>query len=142
MAREVRHLIGVAAGLVALPLVYYLSEAGARAVRAAYTAFAPGPTGLGYFAGVAAIVTVLAGWQSLSPLAALACGVPLAAAGALFVLDLDYALRLAATLPQVGALPGEPEGTLSGVSGLYAFIGCVLVLSALLPGRMRTALSG
>ncbi|MEU0571896.1 hypothetical protein ABZ297_41755, partial [Nonomuraea sp. NPDC005983] len=76
-----RHLIGVAAGLAALPAVYYLTESGARALRTAYTAFGPGPAGLGYLAAVAAIVTLLCG---LSPPAALACGVPLLAAGGLF----------------------------------------------------------
>ncbi|WP_214316603.1 hypothetical protein [Nonomuraea sediminis] len=133
-----RHLIGTAAGLVALPLVYYLTEAGARALRVAYTAFDPGTAGLACLAGAAAIVTVV----SLSPVAALACGLPLAMAGALFTLVPDYAAGLAARLPQVGALPGEPAGTLAGVGGLYGVIGFVLVFSALLPGRLRTILGG
>jgi hypothetical protein len=139
VTREVRHLIGAAAGLAALPVVYYLTEAGARALRAAYTAFAPGAAGLGYLMAVAAVVLLLAAW---SPAAALACGLPLAAVGGLFALDLDAAVALAGRLPWFGSLGAEPPGTLAGVTGLYAVIGLALAMSALLPRRTRSILGG
>ncbi|MEV0347472.1 hypothetical protein AB0H88_17045 [Nonomuraea sp. NPDC050680] len=150
MSPQVRHLIGAVAGSAALPLVYYLTEAGARALRAAYAAFRPAPAGLGYLTAVAAIVVLLAAWSWLSPLAALACGLPLTAAAALFALDLDVALDLAGRLPSfavptgqpVGTLAGEPPGALAGVTGLYAVIGVLLVLSALLRRRRRSILGG
>ncbi|MCA2223791.1 hypothetical protein [Nonomuraea aurantiaca] len=156
MSPQVRHLIGAVAGSAALPLVYYLTEAGARALRAAYAAFRPAPAGLGYLTAVAAIVALLAAWSWLSPLAALVCGLPLTATAALFALDLDVALDLAGRLPSfavptgqpeptgqlVGAVAGEPPGALAGVTGLYAVIGVLLVLSALLPRRRRSILGG
>ncbi|WP_344887852.1 hypothetical protein, partial [Nonomuraea antimicrobica] len=104
-----RRLLGAATGLAALVPVYYLTEAAARALRAGVTAFDPAPSGLGYLLAVAAVVTVLAAW----PAAALACGVPLAAAGALFALDLDAAIGAAGTLPfaRSGGLPwSSPDG--------------------------------
>ncbi|GGO63762.1 hypothetical protein [Nonomuraea cavernae] len=137
MSREIRHLIGVVTGLAALPLVYYLTEAGARGLRAAHAAFSPGPQGLGHLMVVAAIVSVLAAWPWLSPLAALTCGLPLAVAGGLFALDLDAATGLAGALPRLTASTGEPPGTLAGATGLYAVIGVSLVLSALAPHRLR-----
>lgn len=137
---EVRHLIGVVAGLAALPLVYYLTEAGARALRAAYAEFRPAPAGLGYLTAVAAIVVLLAAWSWLSPLAALACGLPLTAVAALFAFDLDVALDLAGRLPSFAVPAGEPPGTLAGVTGLYAVIGALLVLSALLPRTRRSVM--
>jgi hypothetical protein len=74
--------------------------------------------------------------------------VPLAAAGVLFALDAEAARGVAATLPWPGppwsrpdGLPwtelAEPPGTLAGTTGLYALIGTLLVLSALLPARLR-----
>jgi hypothetical protein len=35
---------------------------------------------------------------------------------------------------------GEPAGTLAGTTGLYAYTGALLVLSALLPTRLRSIL--
>ncbi|GAA3600328.1 hypothetical protein GCM10022419_100490 [Nonomuraea rosea] len=150
LPRETRRLLGAVAGLGALLPVYYLTEAAARALRAGNATFGPAPAGLGYLLGAAVIVTLLTAW----PTAALACGLPLAAAGVLFALDLDAALGVAAKLPwsRAGGLPwsqpgglawaemGEPPGTLAGVTGLYTIIGVVLVLSALLPGRTRSIL--
>ncbi|MCK2219238.1 hypothetical protein MF672_036405 [Actinomadura sp. ATCC 31491] len=71
-----RHLLGAAAGLAALVPVYYLTEAGARALREGTAAAGPSPAGLGCLMAVAALVALLAAW----PAAALACGLPLAAA--------------------------------------------------------------
>ncbi|MBF8190832.1 hypothetical protein ITP53_35035 [Nonomuraea sp. K274] len=147
-----RQLMGAAAGLAALVPVYYLTEAAAKALRTGYATFGPAPAGLGYLAAVAVIVTLLTAW----PPAALACGLPLAATGALFALDLDAALRVAGTLPwaRTGGLPwsrpdglpwaelAEPPGTLAGLSGLYTLIGALLVLSALRPARLRSVLTG
>lgn len=148
--RPARHLLGATAGVAALVPVYYLTEAAARALRSGNAAFGPAPAGLGYLAAVAVIVTLLTAW----PAAALGCGVPLAAAGLLFALNLDAAIAMAGMLPwaRAGGLPwswpdgapwaemGEPPGTLAGMSGLYAFIGALLVLSALIPGRLRSIL--
>lgn len=148
--RHTRRLLGAVAGLAALVPVYYLTEAAARALRAGNAAFAPAPGALGYLAAVAAIVVLLTAW----PAAALACGVPLAAAGTLFALDLDAAVGVAGTLPYArsGGLPwsapqaapwaelGEPPGTLAGLTGLYALLGALLVFSALLPARLRSIL--
>ncbi len=43
-----------------------------------------------------------------------------------------------------GAAPwaelSEPPGTLAGLTGLYALLGALLVLSALLPARLRSIL--
>ncbi|MGI5291195.1 hypothetical protein ACQEVF_48905 [Nonomuraea polychroma] len=146
MTRESRHVMGAAAGLAALVPVYYLTEAGAKALRMGTAAAGPAPAGLACLAAVAVLVTVLAAW----PAAALTCGVPLIAAGALFALDTEAALGMAATLPRPGlpwdGLPAaelaEPPGTLAGLTGLYTLIGALLVLSALLPGRLRSILSG
>ncbi|NUS05825.1 MAG: hypothetical protein HOV97_25095, partial [Nonomuraea sp.] len=95
------------------------------------------PAGAGLLAAAAVIVAVLTAW----PPAALSCGLPLAAAGALYALDLPAATGLA------GALPGlwepswsEPPGTLAGMTGLYCYTGALLVVSALLPGRLRSIL--
>ncbi|MEV5890311.1 hypothetical protein [Nonomuraea fuscirosea] len=148
--RHARRLMGAVAGLAALVPVYYLTEAAARALRAGNAAFAPAPAALGYLAAVAAIVVLLTAW----PAAALGCGVPLAVAGTLFALDLDAAVGVAGTLPyaRAGGLPwsapggapwaepGEPPGTLAGLTGLYALLGALLVLSALLPARLRSIL--
>ncbi|MGN9844067.1 hypothetical protein ACTMTI_38675 [Nonomuraea sp. H19] len=150
--REARHLMGAAAGLAALAPVYYLTEAGAKALRTGLATAVPAPAGLACLAAVAVIVAVLAVW----PAAALACGLPLAAAGVLFALDAEAALGVAATLPWSGAgglpwsqpdaLPwaelAEPPGTLAGTTGLYALIGALLMISALLPGRLRSILGG
>ncbi|MFD9948463.1 hypothetical protein ACFWYW_44125 [Nonomuraea sp. NPDC059023] len=137
-----RHLAATAVGLLALPAVYYLTEAGARALRAGYTGFGPSPAGFGYLSAVAALAGLLTGWQRLSPLAAIICGLPLVALGALFATRLDLALLVAAGLPRWGALPGEPPGTLAGVTGLYTVVGALLVTSALLRGRERSILAG
>lgn len=135
---EVRALIGVGAGLTAVPPVYYLTEAGARALRTGQAAFAPAPAGLGFLAAAALIVAVLAAW----PAAALACGLPLAVAGVLFALDLRAAIGLAGVLPGLWEPPwAEPPGTLAGATGLYAYTGALLVFSALLPRRLRSILS-
>ncbi|MFG1695107.1 hypothetical protein [Nonomuraea sp. NPDC049309] len=144
-------LVAAVAGLAAAIPVYYLTDAAARALRGGTVAFAPAPSALAYVAGVAVLVRVLTVW----PVAALACGVPLTAAGVLFALDLDAAVELAATLPwaRAGGLPwtagpapwaepGEPPGTLAGMTGLYALTGAFLVLSALLPARRRPLLGG
>jgi hypothetical protein len=142
--------MGAVAGLTAFVLVYYLTEAAARALRTSSAAFGPAPAGLGYLLGAAVIVALLTAW----PTAALACGLPLAGAGVLFALDQDAALAAAGKLPWSGAggLPwsqpgglawaemGEPPGTLAGVTGLYLLIGAVLVVSALRPGRLRSIL--
>ncbi|MFC4007118.1 hypothetical protein ACFOY2_07800 [Nonomuraea purpurea] len=152
MTPEIRQLAGAAAGLVALAPVYYLTEAAARALRVGNATFAPSPQGLAYLGAVALIISLLMAW----PAAALGCGLPLAAAGSLFVLDLDSALGVAVRLPWAaeGGLPwsrpdglpwaelAEPPGTMAGMTGLYALIGVLLVLSALLPGRLRSILSG
>ncbi|SEH03376.1 hypothetical protein SAMN05444920_1368 [Nonomuraea solani] len=145
-----RRLIGAVAGLAAVAPVYYLTEAAARSLRAGATAFGPAPAALGYLAAVAVIVTLLTAW----PAAALGCGLPLAAAGVVFALDLDTALGVAGSLPwsKAGGLPwsppdgapwaeiAEPPGTMAGMTGLYALIGVLLVLSALLPARLRSIL--
>ncbi|MEV4550439.1 hypothetical protein ACI2LC_24855 [Nonomuraea wenchangensis] len=148
MSRGLRHLLGAVTGLAALAPVYYLTEAGARALRAGTVAAGPSPTGLGCLLAVAAIVAMLTAW----PPAALACGLPLAAAGTLFALDATGAIAAAATLPYAGGLPwtrpgaapwaepAEPPGTIAGLTGLYALIGVVLVLSALLPRGRRSIL--
>ncbi|MEV0612252.1 hypothetical protein AB0I81_02940 [Nonomuraea sp. NPDC050404] len=147
-----RRLIAAAAGVAALVPVYYLTDAAARFLRAGNAAFAPAPMGLACLAAVAVLVTLL----TARPAAALCCGLPLAAAGVVFGLDLDTAMGAAGTLPwaREGGLPwslpggapwaepGEPPGTLAGTSGLYALIGVVLVLSALLPDRLRSMLKG
>ncbi|MDR8410158.1 hypothetical protein MTP10_15600 [Nonomuraea sp. 3-1Str] len=125
-------VIGTVAGLAALPVVYYLTEAGARALRTAYTSFAPGPAGLGLLAGAAVLAALLRG---LSRSAALACGAPLAAVGVLFALRLDLAVELAGRLPRLLAPTGEPPGALAGATGLYALLGLVLAASAALPVR-------
>lgn len=137
MPLAVRHLIAAAAGLLALPLVYYLTEAGARQLRLAYTTFSSGLTGLACLGAVAAVAAALVAWPRLSPLAALVCGLPLAAAGVLFSAQLDYSVRLAVRLPPLehSTMAGEPPGTLAGVTGLYTLVGGVLVLSALFPHR-------
>ncbi|NUW38895.1 hypothetical protein [Nonomuraea rhodomycinica] len=122
-----RRVIGTAAGLAALPVVYYLTEAGARALRDAYTSFAPGPAGLGLLAAVAAVAALLRG---LSRPAALACGAPLAAVGVLFALRLDLAVELAGRLPRLLPPAGEPPGAVAGATGLYALLGLLLVASA------------
>ncbi|MET8870271.1 hypothetical protein ABZW11_45670 [Nonomuraea sp. NPDC004580] len=145
------HALAAVAGLAAAIPVYYLTDAAARALRGGTVAFAPAPAALAYVAGVAVLIRVLTVW----PVAALACGVPLTAAGALFALDLDAAVGVAATLPWVRAgglpwttgpvpwaAPGEPPGTLAGMTGLYALTGAFLVLSALLPARRRSVLGG
>ncbi|NRQ31203.1 hypothetical protein HII36_05050 [Nonomuraea sp. NN258] len=134
MTDEVRRLIASVAGLAALPPVYYLTEAGARALRTAQAGFGPAPAALGYLAAVAVVVALLAA----CPAAALACGLPLAAAGALFALDLDAAIGAADVLPWPGR--GEPAGTVAGANGLYALMGTALVASALLPRRRRSIL--
>ncbi|MFI6995221.1 hypothetical protein [Nonomuraea wenchangensis] len=148
MSRGLRHLLGAVTGLAALAPVYYLTEAGARALRAGTVAAGPSPVGLGCLLAVAAIVAMLTAW----PPAALACGLPLAAAGTLFALDATGAIAAAATLPYAGGLPwtrpgaapwaepAEPPGTIAGLTGLYALIGVVLVLSALLPRGRRSIL--
>ncbi|MFG1707263.1 hypothetical protein ACFLIM_29105 [Nonomuraea sp. M3C6] len=151
MTRETRQLMGAVAGLAALAPLYYLTEAAARALRTGNATFAPSPAGLGYLAAVAVLVTLLTAW----PPAAFSCGLPLAAAGTLFALDLDAALGVAGNLPwsRAGGLPwepagapwaemAEPPGTLAGMTGLYTLIGALLVLSSLLPGRWRSILSG
>lgn len=142
----VRHLVGIAVGLVALPALYYLTEAGARALRDGYATFSPSPAGLGYLAAVAAVAAALAGWRRLSPVAAVVCGLPLVALGALFATEVEVGVLLAAGLPRLGALPaglpGEPPGTLAGVTGLYTVVGGLLVVSALVPGRWRSILAG
>jgi hypothetical protein len=125
MDERARHTLGTVAGLAALVPVCSLTEAAARALRTGNAAFAPALDGLGYLAAVAVLVTLLTAW----PAAALACGVPLAATGTLFALDLDAAMGLAGTLP--GAETGEPPGTLAGVTGLYALLGVLLLLSPL-----------
>jgi hypothetical protein len=144
-----RHLIAPAAGLAALAPVYYLTDAAARSLRAAHTAVTPAPAGLACLAAVAVLVALLTAW----PAAALACGLPLVAAGALFALDLDAAIGAAATLPwaDAGGLPwsppdgapwaepAEPPGTLAGMNGLYALIGLILVLPS---RRLRSILNG
>lgn len=150
VTRENRHLVGAAAGVAALVPVYYLTEAAARALRTSSATFGPAPAALGYLAAVAVIVTLLTAW----PAAALGCGIPLAAAGAVFALDLNAALGVAGSLPwaREGGLPWsqpdgvpwaeltEPPGTMAGMTGLYTIIGALLVLSALLPGRLRSVL--
>ncbi|NJP98856.1 hypothetical protein HCN51_57165 [Nonomuraea sp. FMUSA5-5] len=150
MKRRPRPLLAAAAGVAALAPVYYLTDAAARCLRTGQAAFSPAPLGLAYLAAVAVLVTLLTAW----PAAALGCGVPLTAAGVLFALDVDAAIRLAATLPwaRAGGLPwsppggapwaelAEPPGTLAGMSGLYALIGAVLVLSALPRLRRRSIL--
>ncbi|MGP3919452.1 hypothetical protein [Nonomuraea sp. 10N515B] len=146
MTRESRHVMGAAAGLAALVPVYYLTEAGAKALRMGTAAAGPAPAGLACLAAVAVLVAALTAW----PAAALTCGVPLISAGALFALDTSAALGLAATLPWSGptwdGLPpaelAEPPGTLAGLTGLYTIIGALLVLSALLPARWRSILGG
>ncbi|WP_127932951.1 hypothetical protein [Nonomuraea polychroma] len=146
MTRESRHVMGAAAGLAALVPVYYLTEAGAKALRMGTAAAGPAPAGLACLAAVAVLVAVLTVW----PAAALTCGVPLISAGALFALDTEAALGMAATLPWSGVLwhglpaaeLAEPPGTLAGLTGLYTLIGALLVLSALLPRRLRSILSG
>ncbi|MFI7640089.1 hypothetical protein [Nonomuraea sp. NPDC049400] len=144
-------MVGAAAGVVALVPVYYLTEAAARALRTGSATFGPAPAALAYLAAVAVIVTVLTAW----PAAALGCGIPLVAAGAVFALDLNAALGVAGSLPwaRAGGLPwsqpdgapwaefAEPPGTMAGMTGLYTIIGALLVLSALLPGRLRSLLS-
>ncbi|MFB9199901.1 hypothetical protein ACIBIZ_22055 [Nonomuraea spiralis] len=138
MTGEVRALIGVGAGLIAVPPVFYLTEAGARALRAGQAAFAPAPAGPGLLAAAAVLVALLTAW----PAAALACGLPLVVAGALFALDLRAAIGLAGALPEVWQPPwAEPPGTLAGMTGLYAYTGALLIFSALLPGRLRSILS-
>ncbi|TDD22969.1 hypothetical protein [Nonomuraea diastatica] len=150
MNHGTRQVMGAVAGLAALIPIYYLTEAAARALRAGVATFGPAPSGLAYLGAVAVIVTVLTAW----PAAALFCGVPLASAGLLFALDLDAALGAAGRLPWAGAgglpwsrpdgepwaQPGEPPGTLAGMTGLYLLIGALLVLSALLPVRLRAIL--
>ncbi|WP_327092882.1 hypothetical protein OIE66_20235 [Nonomuraea sp. NBC_01738] len=131
----VRHLVGALAGLVALPALYYLTEAGARALRLGYAGFSASPAGLGYLAGAALLAAALALWPGLSPVAAVVCGLPLAAVGALFATELEVALLLAGVLP--GGTPGEPAGLLAGVSGLYTLLGVMLGASALVPHRWR-----
>lgn len=137
MPPAVRHLIAAAAGLAALPVIYYLTEAGARHLRLAFATFTPGVAGPACLAGVAALIAVMIAWPSLSPLAALVCGLPLAAAGVLFAAEFDYAQRLAARLPQIEAIAvtGEPPGTLAGATGLYVLAGGVLVVASLSPHR-------
>ncbi|TMR21158.1 hypothetical protein ETD86_16385 [Nonomuraea turkmeniaca] len=145
MTRESRHLMGAVAGLAALVPVYYLTEAGAKALRMGAAEGGPAPVGLACLAAVAVLVAVLSAW----PAAAVTCGVPLFSAGALFAVDADAALGVAATLPWEGlawdGLPSaelaEPPGTLAGLTGLYTLIGALLVLSALLPARWRSILS-
>ncbi|MFI6503126.1 hypothetical protein [Nonomuraea typhae] len=136
-----RHVAGAVVGLFALPAVYYLTEAGARALRAGYTGFVPGPAGFGCLCAVAALAGLLTGWHRLSPLAALTCGLPLVLLGALFATELELALRLAAGLPRWGALRGEAPGTLAGVTGLYTLVGGLLVVSALFRTRSRSILA-
>ncbi|MEV4114379.1 hypothetical protein [Nonomuraea sp. NPDC049695] len=143
-------MVGGVAGVVALVPVYYLTEAAARALRTGNATFGPAPAALAYLAAVAVIVTLLTAW----PAAALGCGIPLVAAGAVFALDLPAALGVAGSLPwaAAGGLPwsppdtapwaelAEPPGTMAGMTGLYTLIGALLVLSALLPGRLRSLL--
>ncbi|MEV0383553.1 hypothetical protein [Nonomuraea sp. NPDC050643] len=145
-----RWVFGTAAGLAAVVPVYYLTEAAARALRSGTAALGPAPEALGYLAAVAVIATLLTAWRA----AALGCGAPLAGMGVLFALDHDAALRAAGTLPwsRAGGQPwvppgdvpwaemSEPPGTLAGMTGLYALIGALLMLSALLPARLRSIL--
>lgn len=136
--------MGAAAGVAALVPVYYLTEAGAKALRAGTAEAGPAPAGAAYLLAVALIVAVLSAW----PAAALACGVPLTSAGVLFAVDAEAATNAAATLPWSGlpsdGLPwaelAEPPGTLAGLTGLYTLIGALLVVSALLPTRWRSIL--
>ena len=139
MPYAVRHLISVVAGVLVLPVVYYLTEAGALALREAYALFTPGLRGLGYLAAVGVIVGLLACWRWLSPLAALVCGLPLAALGAAFATSPDAAFWLVGLLPPVRALTttAEAPGLQAGVTGLYLLTGTVLVLSALFPSRWK-----
>ncbi|SEL81683.1 hypothetical protein [Nonomuraea pusilla] len=131
MTSETRRVVGAAAGLAAFPLVYHLTEAGARALRQAYASFGPAWAGALWLAAVAVLVAVLGAW----PAAALACGLPLTAAGLLFALDADTALGLADALRPVSARPpwpeaGEPPGAVAGTTGLYVLVGALLLLSA------------
>ncbi|MFI6317911.1 hypothetical protein ACIBG8_10360 [Nonomuraea sp. NPDC050556] len=132
-----RHLVAAAVGLVALPLLYYLTDLGARQLRVAYSTFGSSVAGLACLAAVAAVAAALVAWPGLSPLAALVCGLPLAIAGVLFPAELESVLRFAVRLPPIEqeTLAGEPPGTLAGVTGLYVLVGGVLVLSALFPHR-------
>ncbi|MEU7001872.1 hypothetical protein [Nonomuraea sp. NPDC046570] len=139
MPDAVRHLIGAVAGGTALPLVYYLTEAGAKALREAYALLVPDLAGLGYLAAVVLVTGLLACWPWLSPLAALVCGLPLAALGAAFASSPDVAFLVIGLLPPIEPLTGTDEapGLLAGVTGLYLVVGAILVVSAAFPGRWR-----
>ncbi|MER7499168.1 hypothetical protein AB0L05_25885 [Nonomuraea pusilla] len=53
MTSETRRVVGAAAGLAAFPLVYHLTEAGARALRQAYASFGTAWAGALWLAAVA-----------------------------------------------------------------------------------------
>ncbi|MFI6478309.1 hypothetical protein ACIBH1_10275 [Nonomuraea sp. NPDC050663] len=132
MPSALRHLLGAAVGLLAAPVAFYLTEAGARALRAAIAGFVPGWGGLAWLSGVAVLGAALACWPGLSPLAAACCGVPLAAVGALFATEPEVAAGLARGLPYPPILPdpGEPAGAVAGLTGLYVLLGGLLTVSA------------
>jgi hypothetical protein len=137
-----RHVASALTGLLALPAVYYLTEAGARGLRAGHAAFTAAPAGLGWLAAASALASVLALAPRLSPSAPVVCGLPLAVLGALYATDTGTALALARTLPHLGAPPEEPPGALAGATGLYTVLGVVLTLSALRGRRRRPAPPG
>ncbi len=132
-------MIGAVTGLAALPVVHYLTEAGAVALRSCYTLQRPDLRGIACLAAVVAVAGVLAHGRWLSPLAALVCGLPLAVLGALFAVAPWAATPVVGALPPIESLTGTAEapGVVSGVTGLPLVVGALLLASAAFPARWR-----
>ncbi|GAA2371333.1 hypothetical protein GCM10010404_28210 [Nonomuraea africana] len=143
-------------GLAALPVVFYLTEAGAAGLRSGYALQQPGPLGPVCLAAAVAVTGALACGSRLSPLAPLVCGLPLTLLGLLFAAAPETAAVAVAGLPPLEVLPGaafgsgtapasataEPPGLLPGVTGLYLVLGGLLAVSALPPARWRPPFRG
>lgn len=132
-------MIGAVIGLAALPVVHYLTEAGAVGLRSCYALQQPDLRGAGCLAAVVAVIAVLAHGPWLSPLAALVCGLPMAVLGALFAVAPWAATPVVGALPPMESLTGTAEapGVVAGVTGLSLVVGALLLVSAAFPARWR-----
>lgn len=134
MPNSLRHVIGLLVGLAALPAVYYgLGIGTSRLMGRLGSDTLPEVTAryAVMVAGAGIVVAVLTGWQRLSPLAPLLTGAPLSLVGALWGIDpKGFALEIVRIDPHATAY--------AGASGLYLFIGLVVLLAALPPSRWRS----
>lgn len=143
MGNGIRHVLGVIAGLIAIPVVFYLLTRGvAHDSHAAQTDY--------YLTGgmlaVAAVVVALLVAPRTSPLASLLAGLPHLALGAGWLLAPKPTTDLLTTiLPSkirlgVGSMD-MPLGSLAAQSaqtGVYLLLGVLLVVASIAPTRWRT----